>query len=140
VKEEQMGSSSATHEQLAERLVSFAQVRAKLAIRQVEDGWQLDHALVTVNDPSRPAPLRHWRYASHQFLDLRLPGQLLADLLTGKPQQVDDLLITLAEMVSNALFERLPRHRLWRQVTLPWPITNGRSAGLATMPPRTPTS
>lgn len=118
-----MGSESVTRDRLAELLASGAEARVRLAVRRVDDGWQLDHAYVTVNGPSRPTKARHWRYATHQFLDRPLPGQLLADLLTGKPQHVDDLLVTPAEAVANALFERLPSHRPWSPVTLPWPVT-----------------
>jgi hypothetical protein len=118
-----MGSESTTHDRLAELLASCPEVRARLAIRRVDDGWQLDHAHLTVNDPSRSGKPRAWRYAAHQFLDRPMPGQRLADLLTGKPQHVDGVIVTPAEAVTNALFERLPSYRPWSPVTLPWPVT-----------------
>jgi len=118
-----MSSESTTHDRLAELLASGPEARARLAMRRVGEDWQLDHAYVTVNDPSRPPKPRHWRYASHQFLDRPMPGQLLADLVTGKPQDVDGVLVTPAEAVANALFERLPSHRPRSSVTLPWPFT-----------------
>lgn len=124
-----MGSESTTHDRLAELLAPCPEARARFAMRLVDDDWQLYHAYVTVNDPSRPPKPRHWRYASHQFLDRPMPGQLLADLVTGKPQHVDGVLVTPAEAVVNALFERLPSHRPWSSVTLPWPFTEWTISG-----------
>lgn len=118
-----MGSESTTHDRLSEVLASCPEVRAWLAIRRVDDGWQLDHAHVTVNDPSRPGEPRAWRYAAHRFLDRPMPGPQLAGLLGGEPQLVDGVLVTPAEAVANALFERLPSHRPWSPVTLRWPVT-----------------
>jgi hypothetical protein len=124
-----MGSESTSHDRLAELLASCPEVRARLAIRRIDDGWQLAHAYVTVNDPSRPGKPRAWRYAAHQFLDRSMPGQLLADLLTGEPQHVDGVLVAPAEAVANALFERLPSHRPWSPVTLAWPVTEWTISG-----------
>ncbi|WP_433496807.1 RNA-binding domain-containing protein [Sphaerimonospora sp. CA-214678] len=118
-----MGSESATHDRLAELLASYPKAHTRLALRQVDDGWQLDHAYVTLNDPSRPTEPRRWRYAAHQFLDQPLSGRLLANLLGGEPQHIDGLLVTPSEAVANALFERRPSHRPWVPVTLPWPVT-----------------
>lgn len=130
-----MGSTSASHEQLADRLVSLPPSATRLAVWRVEDGWQLAHAHVAINSPTRPPQPRQWRYAAYQFIDRPLAGQILADLLSGKPQKLDDLMIMPAEAVSNALFEWRPSHRPWSAVTLPWPVTEwtvSRAGNLST--------
>jgi hypothetical protein len=97
-------------------------VDVRLALYRSEDGWQISHGEVLIGADGA-SPERTWLYSDDAFVELRLPGPLVADLVREKPQQIAGLTVSAPATQSRGNFQRLAGQVRWNNAVLPWPRT-----------------
>jgi hypothetical protein len=146
-----MDSGRTTIEDLAEVVRLHDLVTLRAALHRGADGdeaadldetsgaerpWGLVHADVTMYDePGQPgtsadvaAGSRMWSYPRHAFVEQRVPGHIVAALITSsEPRDVAGRRIAAPATQGNATFQRLASHRQWgpdpASMRWPWPRT-----------------
>ncbi|MBJ7903812.1 ATP-binding protein [Streptomyces sp. DSM 110735] len=100
-----------------------ATVNVRLALVAYEQQWQLHHGQVTLDDYA-PLVERAWRYSAATFLELCLPGPVVAALLGGDDQDVHGVrVVSPSPPFSSASTSRLRGQEEWGRMTTPWPRT-----------------
>ncbi|WP_157746488.1 AlbA family DNA-binding domain-containing protein [Micromonospora inositola] len=109
-------------DELTGMIEQSAAVDVRLALCRGEDGWKISYGEVLI-DADRPSPDRTWLYSDDAFVQRRLPGSLVADLLREKPHQVAGLTVSAPAAQSSGNFQRLAGQVRWNNTALPWPRT-----------------
>ncbi|MFJ9627415.1 helix-turn-helix domain-containing protein [Streptomyces sp. NPDC101175] len=108
-------------------LVAVLSERAAVNVRLVlvadAQQWRLHHGQVILDDDT-PVTERVWRYSTACFLELSLPGPMVAALLRGADQDVHGLrVVAPGPPPSSASTSRLRGRQEWDRATTPWPRT-----------------
>ncbi|MBP1782773.1 hypothetical protein J3R08_002623 [Micromonospora sp. HB375] len=109
-------------DELTGMLERSATVDVRLALCRGEDGWQISYGEVLIGADGA-SPERTWLYSDDAFVERRLPGSLVADLVREKPQQVDGLTVSAPAAQQSGGFQRLAGQVRWNNTVLPWPRT-----------------
>ncbi|MGW3038381.1 hypothetical protein ACWDCB_45265 [Streptomyces sp. NPDC001178] len=100
-----------------------AAVNVRLALVADAQRWQLHHGQVALDDDT-PVKKRAWRYNTASFLELPLPGPIVASLLQGDHQDIHGLYVAApGPPPSSASTSRLRGRQEWDWVTTPWSRT-----------------
>ncbi|NMO51441.1 ATP-binding protein [Actinoplanes sp. TBRC 11911] len=109
-------------DELTAMIEQRATVDVRLSLCHSTDGWQINYGEVLVGAEGAIRE-RTWRYSQDAFVERRLPGPLVAELVREKPQQLAGLTVTAPAAQDAGNFQRLAANVRYNNTTLPWPRT-----------------
>ncbi|MFG2698843.1 helix-turn-helix domain-containing protein [Kitasatospora sp. NPDC048407] len=110
---------------LAELVRGCEDVRARLVlVTDAEGQWRLYHGEVLLDAPDLDTGGEEtWLYPAVAFVARRLRGWVVADLLRGKPANIDRFRVFADQQWTHAAADDLHGNQAWTGRTTPWPRT-----------------
>ncbi|MFD9129163.1 hypothetical protein [Kitasatospora sp. NPDC059571] len=108
---------------LAELVRACEDVRVRLVLVKDEgDQWRLHHGEVLLDDLGADRE-ETWLYPTAAFVAWRLRGWVVADLLRGKPTNIDRFHVSADQQTVYVSADDLRGNQAWTGRTTPWPRT-----------------